>query len=104
MVPAIWLGVAWAVAVPAQLFEGCAGARALRRSFRLVRGVGGPRSGALAVGYALAGAVTAILAGVFILPFAESMTSDGAVVANQVATAAAAVLVTPFTAALTAVI
>ncbi len=104
VVPAVWLGVAWTVAVPALLFEGCRGSKALRRSFDLVRGRWWPTFGAVSVGYVLAGVVSAILVGVFVLPFGGSTSSDGAVLASQLATATAAVLVTPFTAALAAVI
>jgi len=104
VVPGVWLGVAWTVAVPALLFEGCRGTKALRRSFRLIRGRWWPTFGTLTVGYVLAGVVSGILAGVLILPFAGSGTNDGAVIANELVRAVAAVLVTPFTAALTAVI
>jgi len=103
-VPGIWLGIAWIVAVPALLLEGCRGSKALRRSFRLVRGRWWPTFGALAVGYVLASVVSAILVEVLILPFGFSATTDAAVIANELAMAVAAVLVTPFTAALTAVI
>ena len=37
ILPAIWLGVAWSVAFPVIIAEGQRGAKALRRSFRLVQ-------------------------------------------------------------------
>jgi hypothetical protein len=38
ILPYIWLAVAWSVAFPVMLLEGIGGTKAMRRSFRLVRG------------------------------------------------------------------
>jgi hypothetical protein len=47
VVPAIWLGVAWALAFPVLIAEGQRGTSALGRSFRLVQGRWWPTFGAL---------------------------------------------------------
>lgn len=57
LLPGIWLGVAWSVAIPAQLTEGVKGTKALGRSFRLVRGRWWPALAVVALGYLLTGIV-----------------------------------------------
>ncbi len=52
-VPGVWLTVAWSLAVPALLFERAGAAKALGRSFQLVRGRWWPILGGLLVAYLL---------------------------------------------------
>lgn len=61
LLPAIWLGVAWAVAVPALMAEDQHGGAALARSYELVRGRWWRTLGALLLG-ALLGAIVATVA------------------------------------------
>jgi uncharacterized membrane protein len=49
IIPGVWLAVAWSMSYPAMLAEGLGAARALGRSFRLVRGRWWPTFGALIV-------------------------------------------------------
>jgi hypothetical protein len=101
IVPGIWLAVAYSVAVPALLLERAGPIKALRRSFRLVRGRWWPTAGALVVGYLMIAILGAIVQyAVLIVP---SLLTDG----NTLATALGAVvggtlgaaITTPYTAA-----
>jgi hypothetical protein len=106
ILPGIWLYVAWSVATPALLIEGCRGRRALGRSFRLVRGRWWPTAGVLfvaAVMVALVGG--AIQAGLVALSLAGDRGSVVlAVVVVSLAAAVSAVLTRPFQAAVTTVL
>jgi hypothetical protein len=61
VLPGIWLGVAWSVAIPALLFERLGPMRALGRSFELVRGRWWPTFGVLVTIGLLAGILSAIV-------------------------------------------
>ena len=65
IVPSIWLGVAWSLAVPVLLFERTSALGALRRSYRLVHGYWWKTALTLLVGvflvYFLAGIIQTIL-------------------------------------------
>jgi hypothetical protein len=61
VIPGIWLAVAWSVSFPALLAEGLGGAKALGRSFRLVRGRWWPTFGALLVMYLIVLVISGIL-------------------------------------------
>ncbi len=65
--PGIWLYFAWAVAMPVLLVEGARGRHALRRSFGLVKGTWWRTFGVLVVGFILAGIVSAIVQGAFLI-------------------------------------
>jgi hypothetical protein len=52
--PAVWLGFAWSVAIPALVVEEIRGRRALGRSFRLVRGRWWRTAGVVLLGFILA--------------------------------------------------
>ena len=106
VVPGVWLFVAWAVAVPALLFEGARGRSALGRSFALVRGRWWPTFGALVLGFMLAAVVQVVVGGLLVALLLTDVGSSpfAGVVIGQVAAAIATVLTTPFTAALVAVI
>jgi hypothetical protein len=74
ILPGIWLGIAWSVAVPALLFEEVRGTRALERSFRLVRHRWWPTFG----GLLLISATGWLLSAPFAIPgfFIPAMTDD----------------------------
>ena len=63
IIPAVWLYIAWAVAVPALLFEDRKGTKALGRSFGLVKGRWWPTFGVILVGFILASVVGGIVSG-----------------------------------------
>jgi hypothetical protein len=101
IIPAIWLFVAWSLAVPALLFERVGAFKALRRSFRLVRGRWWPTFGALVVAYLLASILGGLLQG--IPEGIASAAADDSVVADAIAAViggtVSALITTPFTAA-----
>lgn len=106
VIPAIWLWTAWAVAVPVLLIEGIKGRRALGRSYRLVKGRWWPTFGALLVGYLLAGIVTSIIQfGLQAVTFTD-VADDyfPSLVVGGVAAILAALISTPFQAALVVII
>jgi hypothetical protein len=104
IVPGVWLFVSYSVAVPALLLERIGPVKALRRSFRLVRGRWWPTAGVLLVGYLLIGILGALATGVIMLVpalVAEGNTlvgAFGAVVGGTVGS----VLTTPYSAAVVA--
>ena len=99
ILPAVWLFVAWTVAVPALLSEDARGLSALRRSFRLVRRRWWPTFGVVVLGGLLVSVVSAVLGGVIgalsLVAESEAATVAASTVANIVAYA----LTTPFYAA-----
>jgi hypothetical protein len=106
IVPGIWLFVSYSVAVPALLLERIGPWKALRRSFRLVRGRWWPTAGVLVVGYLLIGIIGALATAVIMLVpalVAEDNTlvgAFGAVVGGTVGS----VLTTPYSAAVVALL
>jgi hypothetical protein len=97
--PGVWLYGAWAVAIPALLTEDERGSRALTRSFRLVRRRWWPTAGVLVVAYLLTAVITTTFA-LVLVPLLLSNASDTATqAANSVASGAATLLTTPFSAA-----
>jgi hypothetical protein len=106
IVPGIWLFVMYSVAVPALLLERIGPVRALRRSFRLVRGRWWQTAGVLLVGYLLIGILGALVTGiVMIVPSvaAEGNTLAGALGAIVGGTLGS-VLTTPYSAAVVALL
>jgi hypothetical protein len=106
IVPGVWLWFGWSVAVPVLLVEGLKGTKALGRSFGLVKGRWWPVFGALMVGYILAGIVSGAL-GALALPLVGTNSGDSIVlttVVNTIINAVGGLIVTPFSAALVAVI
>ena len=104
--PGIWLAVAFSVSVPALLLERSGPFAALGRSFRLVRGRWWATFGALLVGYLLVGIIAAIVQGiVMVVPsvLADGNTLVGAV-SSVVGGTIGAVLTTPYSAAVVALI
>lgn len=106
VLPGIYLWIAFSVAAPVVLFEEVKGGGALGRSRRLVKDRWWPVFGTLLLGFILAavvgGIITAILTGVLALG-----TGSGDLVAalvGAIAGAAAAIITTPFQAALIAIL
>jgi predicted secreted protein len=100
IIPAIWLGVAWALAFPVLIAEGQRGANALRRSFRLVQNRWWPTFGALFLAFllqAFIGLVLGIPLG--ILTFASEGDSLVAIFFSMIVNVVASVITTPFMAA-----
>jgi hypothetical protein len=101
VLPGVWLGVAYSVAIPVLLTERKKGFESLRRSFRLVRGRWWPAFAVVLLGYLLTaivgGALTAVVGG--FTTFDAAATSVTAVVANMAASAVSDVLTIPFIAA-----
>lgn len=106
VVPAIWLGVAWSVALPVLLLEDVRGTNALGRSWGLVEGRWWATAATLAVGFLLASVVGGIIQGLLVVPlFASGGTgTTSALVAGSIARTASSMLVTPFQAAIVAVV
>ena len=67
ILPGIWLYVAWAFALPVLLIEGARGRSALGRSFALVKGRWWRTFGTLVIGFILAGIISALVQGVFLV-------------------------------------
>ena len=65
--PGVWLYIAWAFAMPVLLVEGLRGRTALGRSYQLVRGRWWRTFGVLVVGFILAGVVSTIVQGAFLI-------------------------------------
>ncbi len=106
IIPSIWLAIAWSLAIPALLAEDLRGRKALGRSFRLVRGRWWQVLGTLAIGVILAYIVvlvfTFLVGLVVFVGSADSVVL--AVLLNTVGSAIAAILTTPFLAALYAIL
>jgi hypothetical protein len=104
--PGVWLFFAWSMAVPALLFEGLKGRRALGRSFRLVRGRWWKTAGTLVAAYIIAALIGGILQSVvsaLVLTGAGDSVLGVAVV-NAVAGGIGQIFTTPFPAAVAAVV
>jgi hypothetical protein len=104
LIPGIYLYYSWAVAVPVLLLEDKRGRKALKRSRELVKGrwwnVFGVVIVAAMLGFVVSGAFQAITLGVAV----NTDNEIAKAVASAVATIAASVLVTPFAAAVNAIV
>ena len=104
VVPAVYLFVAWAVAVPVLLFEDVRGRKALRRSRELLKGRWWPTLGVLVLVAILTAVVRFAVSGAFV---AGSTVGGGEVVevvAGGLADAVGNILTIPFAAAATTVL
>ncbi|MEA2411674.1 MAG: hypothetical protein QOC77_2235 [Thermoleophilaceae bacterium] len=102
----VWLWFSFSVSVPALLFEGLKGRRALARSFRLVRGRWWATAGAIFSAYLIAGIIGGILQSLIsalVLTDAGNSVAGVATV-NAVANGIGQLFTTPFPAAVTAVV
>ena len=106
LVGAVWLGVAFALAVPVLLLEGKKGTGALGRSWELVKGRWWRTFGLLAAGYVLIIVISGILEGIILGLTVVAVGDDSAlaVVLSSIARLVSEVLTTPFIAALTIVL
>jgi len=106
VLPGIYLWIAFSVAAPVLLFEGVKGTGAFGRSRRLVQGRWWPVFGTLLLGFILAavvgGIITAILTGVLALGGGSGDFVEALV--GAVAGSVAAIITTPFQAALIAIL
>ncbi len=101
IIPGIYLGIAFTVAVPALLSENLRGSKALARSRRLVKGRWWPTLGLVILGSLLAGVVNSALVGLAVGVAAEGANAS-TVLGFTVSTTAsilAKAITTPFTAA-----
>jgi hypothetical protein len=104
IVPGIWLWIAWIVAVPALMIEGCRGRKALGRSFRLVRKRWWPTFAVIVIAYILASVIQGVVGGALAAGiFAADDSLLLAVILNAVFTSIASIIATPFQAAVTTV-
>ena len=106
VLPAVWLGVAWALATPALLIEDVRGAKALRRSFRLVRGRWWPVFGVQLMAILIVGVASLVVSGILT---AIPLAIDGSsiplrVIASTVSSAFAVALVQPVEGAITTIL
>jgi hypothetical protein len=98
-IPAIWLGVAWIVAVPVLLTEDVRGLGALRRSFRLVRGRWWPTFGLVLIGFLLVAVFSGIVQAIFGAAFFVADTDLAIFLVNALGGTLGSAITTPFLAA-----
>ncbi len=103
--PGVWLYIAWAFAMPVLLVEGLRGRTALGRSYQLVKGRWWRTFGVLAVGFILAGVVSTIVQGAFLVGIIVEPDNDLLVlVLSALAGVVGLAIGTPFQAALLTVV
>ncbi len=104
IIPGIWLSISWSVAIPALLFEGERGTAALSRSFRLVKGRWWAVAGATVLGQIIASILGAVFGfGFGVLSFVNE-SAFVTFISTALSTAISQTLVTPFLAAMIAII
>jgi hypothetical protein len=106
VIPGIWLWIAWSVSTPVLLFEGLKGTKALRRSFRLIKGFWWPTFGAILLSLILAGVVSGLIQALFSsLVFTDARDSFFLTsILGAISGSISGVLTTPFQAALVTII
>ncbi|MEA2220008.1 MAG: hypothetical protein QOJ35_2634 [Solirubrobacteraceae bacterium] len=103
--PGVWIYVLWAFALPALLVEGVRGTAALRRSAGLVKGRWWRTFGVLAVGFILAGVVSTVVQGAFLVGIVVQPNNDVLVLVLSALSGIVGLAIgTPFQAALLAVV
>lgn len=102
----VWLSVAWSLGLPALLVEDVRGGKALRRSHNLVKGRWWQTFAIIALGFLLAGVLSAVVEGVFIGVILVGLDSSSllALVLTSIAGLAGLLVTTPFQAAILLVI
>ncbi len=106
LLPAIWLAVAWSLAVPVMLVEDKGGVRALRRSFGLVRGRWWPTAATLLVATLLSSVLSSVVQGVLVALTVVVLGDDSllALALTQLTALGVRTFTTPFTAAVVALL
>ena len=105
ILPGVWLYVAWAFAMPALLVEGMRGRKALGRSYGLVKGRWWRTFGVILVGFILAGIVSTVVQGAFLIGIVVGADNDALVlVFSALAGIVGLAISTPFQAALLTVL
>ncbi len=106
ILPGIWLGIVWSVAIPVLLTEETRGTKALGRSFDLVQSRFWPASGVIIVSYLIELVLNAAIGGgIAVLLFTDVGRNIVLMtVLSGIAGTIAAILATPFRAAVTAVL
>jgi hypothetical protein len=105
LLPAIWLGIAWSLAIPVLLFERASPLGAMRRSFGLVKGRWWPVAGTIVVGVVLVAFVGGLIGALLVaLPTAAADGDAVLAVATVVGNTVASVVTTPFTATIVALV
>lgn len=104
IVPGVYLFGAYAVAVPVLLLEDLRGRAAMKRSRALVTGRWWPVVAVIFLGMLLAQIVSSVLTGIFTIPLGSADNEVASILGNAVGSTLSAVVVTPFTAAVTTVV
>lgn len=104
IVPGVYLFGAYAVAVPVLLLEDLRGRAAMKRSRALVTGRWWPVVAVIFLGLLLAQIVSSVLTGIFTIPLGSADNEVASILGNAVGSTLSAVVVTPFTAAVTTVV
>lgn len=106
IIPGIWLYAAWGVATPALLIEHVGPLRALRRSFRLVKGRWWATAGVLLVSFLMTTIVSSIVSGILTaIALTSSSPSIGfAVLISLLSGVVSALIVQPFQATVVTVL
>jgi hypothetical protein len=106
VVPGVWLGILWSVALPAMLAEGLGPVAALRRSGQLVQGHWFATFARLAVAFILAAVASVALTYLVLLPVTAVVddTSTAGLVAEEFVAFVVSLVTTPFIAAVTALV
>ncbi|MBW3668867.1 MAG: hypothetical protein KY443_06600 [Actinobacteria bacterium] len=104
IVPGVYLFGAYAVAVPVLLLEELRGRAAMKRSRALVSGRWWPVVAVIFLGMLLAQIVSSVLTGIFTIPLGSADNEVASILGNAVGSTLSAVVVTPFTAAVTTVV
>jgi hypothetical protein len=99
IIPGIYLGVGFSVAVPVLMTEGLRGFAALGRSRSLVKGFWWRTLGVLALGGILTALISGALSGILIALVSNGSSPTAWIIGNVATSTIARVLTTPFTAA-----
>ena len=103
--PGVWVYILWAFALPSLLVEGLSGRAALKRSSGLVKERWWRTFGVLVVGFVLAGIVSTVVQGVFLVGIIVEPDNDALVLVLSALSGIVGLAIgTPFQAALLAVV
>ncbi len=102
--PGVWLFVAWAAAMPVLLAEGLRPRQALDRTFALVKGRWWRTFGTLVIGFILAGIISALMQGVFVIALTGTDDDTLVIVLSSLAGIVGMAVSTPLQAAILTVL